>query len=92
MTIVKYRRELETLPRGYGFAWIDWDTHRCVCLPVPLNFIARHFRDWWYRVRMPQGSDVIERAYQRGAAEGWDRGTEAMWRKFEILKQEGFFK
>lgn len=43
--------EGDKLPRGYGIAWVDHLTYRIICLPFPVNHIARRIRAWWHRVR-----------------------------------------
>lgn len=43
----------EMAPRGYGRAWVQWDTGRRVCMPVPFNFIAGMIR--FVYIKIAQG-------------------------------------
>lgn len=41
----------ERPPRFYGVAWLDYNTGRCTCMPMPLNVIARLFRMAWLHLK-----------------------------------------
>lgn len=51
IALQKITLEGETIPRGYGIAWVDGLSYRIICLPFPMNHIVRWIRDWWFRVR-----------------------------------------
>lgn len=60
------------LPRGYGVAWVRWNTCEAVCMPVPLNVLAGLLRAAWAWMKSPRG--IIERgedAYRQGRADGY---------------------
>jgi hypothetical protein len=40
-------------PRGFGVAWIDWQTDNAVCMPMPLNVLAAAGRRAWTWVKFP---------------------------------------
>ena len=43
----------ETLPRGYGLAWRDWERHGAICYPIPLNWIISIMRAVWLWLKFP---------------------------------------
>lgn len=47
----------EMIPRGYGLAWVDHASYHMICLPFPINHIAREIRAWWHRVRNVEITD-----------------------------------
>ncbi len=60
------------LPRGYGVAWLRWQTRHAVCMPVPLNLIAGIARLAWAWIKSPHGIvDSVEDAYAQGRADGY---------------------
>ncbi len=78
--------EAGLLPVGYGIAWRCEDRLQSVCLPVPINWIARWLRQVWIFLRFPEWSaweekwtirilDVKSEAYGRGFNEGYREAT-----------------
>jgi len=51
LSLQKKLLEGEMIPRGYGIAWVDHRSYHLICLPFPVNHIARRVRAWWHRVR-----------------------------------------
>lgn len=75
MKLTKIIREADYFPRGYGVAWRVWhqrDTY--VCLPIPLNVIARAARNAFFWVREASfgriREDTLASAYQLGYDDG----------------------
>jgi len=91
--MTRYVRECETIPRWYGVAWFEASLMRWACLPIPINVIARGFRNWWVAARKPHGEDIEQEAYLRGYNDAYSsaytQGSESVWRKLEILKEAG---
>jgi hypothetical protein len=70
--IVKRIRPAEMLPAFYGIAWRDWLRDEAICLPVPLNVLARLARAGWVWLRVG-GLDVplnSRDAYEQGLRDG----------------------
>lgn len=65
-----------TMPALYGIAWwrTEWSKRTAVCLPVPLNLLARMLRDFWLYLRYQGGVPVNPRA---AFAEGYRAGRTA---------------
>lgn len=74
-------REGSRLPRFYGVAWAEEWRHTYVCLPVPFNIIARRVREFWHRLQLPVGRDLLEDCwrdgYNQGNVRGYRQGKEA---------------
>jgi hypothetical protein len=70
--LIKTAREGECLPPWYGVVYIEWYRQERVCLPVPLNVIARIGRSIW--IFLVHGSDEIRvnprDAYHQGRVDG----------------------
>lgn len=64
----------ETLPRGYGIAWVEFYADRAVCLPVPLHIIASFIRTAWQKVRIWRAPDLLRAEYDRGRNDGYEAG------------------
>lgn len=84
----KHVGEAEAYPRGYGFAYYDWEMDTKIAYPVPFNVIARGARRVWvwyleWFVGMRRGHSPLDRmllqARQSGRHESYKRG-----------KQDGF--
>jgi hypothetical protein len=80
----KYVREGEIMPRGYGLAWREVNRPVFVCLPIPLNLVARWAREFWfaiwstlaYRGLSARESRELD-AWHRGRRSGWEAGLGA---------------
>lgn len=73
LNIIKRIDQGGLLPRFYGVAWFDdWRTHSAVCLPVPINVLARVLRDAWLYLAHPSQSVPFNprAAYWQGRREG----------------------
>ena len=84
--------ECETLPRGYGVAWMLPYQDAFYCLPIPLNIIMRHFRAWWLRARLPMeggdpSGDAYTYGYSRGRHDGYDSGMQQGIRLTQIANR-----
>jgi hypothetical protein len=80
----------EKLPRGYGIAWQVFEPHRMlprqVCMPVPLNVLARVLRDaWCYAATVSREVPANPRAAYR---EGYAAGRTAMFDQMASLGVE----
>jgi hypothetical protein len=65
------------LPRGFGIAWVRWDTGDAVCMPVPLNVLAAAGRRAWAWVEFPRCLFHDPRqAFLQGYAMGLRAGTD----------------
>lgn len=64
------------LPACYGIAWRTntWHEQTNVCMPVPLNLLARVLRDVWLYLRHPGSVPVNPRA---AFADGYRAGRSA---------------
>lgn len=70
-------------PRGYGFAWYDFEKNIIVGYPIPLNIIFRLCRGLWRRLQFGiQKPDILEAAYRRG----YQAGVDAIWLKLDESK------
>jgi len=56
-------------PKGYGFAWRDFDSGCTVTYPIPLNVLFRGFRRFWHWILSYKNS-VIDEARIKGIREG----------------------
>jgi len=76
MALIRRIDDGQMLPALYGVAWRtnDWQTRSTVCLPVPLNLLARVLRDFWLYLRYPGEVPVNPRA---AFAEGYRAGRSA---------------
>jgi hypothetical protein len=73
LKIIQHLSHGERMPLGYGIAWFtDWSRDRVVCMPVPLNVLARVLRDaWCYVATIGYEVPVNPRAaYLAGKTEG----------------------
>lgn len=52
----------EMFPRGYGFAYCDYQSAQYVAYPFPINWIVRYARLMWAWIRHPKLHD-FEREY-----------------------------
>jgi hypothetical protein len=70
--LIKTVREGECLPPWHGVVYIEWCRNERVCLPVPLNVIARVGRSFW--LFLVHGSEEIRinprDAYHQGRLDG----------------------
>ena len=80
-------------PKGYGFAWRDFDTRNTVAYPIPFNVIFRGFRRLWHWVIGGFVPSVIDKARQEGYSKGYNQSCEeqnavdeATERAFEKLR------
>ena len=64
----------ERMPTGYGLTWYRGYTDNvAVCMPVPLNVLARLARDLWLYLAYPGEIAVNPRAaYQQGREDATD--------------------
>ena len=58
----------------WGLAWLEHTSMHIVIMPIPFNVIARIFRTWWLRLRLPQGKDLLEECWRDGDRHGFERG------------------
>jgi hypothetical protein len=70
--LIKTAREGECLPPWYGVVYIEWYRQERVCLPVPLNLIARIVRAAWLFIM--HGNEEVRLnprdAYHQGRRDG----------------------
>lgn len=59
------------IPNGYGFAWRNWADNSATFYPIPLNFVLRLGRDFYYWLAKVGGSSYRreEEAYLCGRNE-----------------------
>lgn len=60
------------IPKGYGVAWVKYDTCHAVCYPIPLNLLLGFLRHWYFR--LAQGKIWHTRGYSRGLSAGLTQG------------------
>jgi hypothetical protein len=74
----KYLGPGECLPAWYGIAWVEWQSDRGVCYPVPLNIIAGVIRATWIWLR--HGWRIVpvnsRDAYAQGLRDGRNENQE----------------
>ena len=61
--------EGERFPRGYGFAYRDFDRNRLIALPIPLNLLVGRLRNLWHWCRARLDVSVIDKARSKGRRE-----------------------
>lgn len=54
-------REYQSIPLGYGIAWINLHKNSATCFPIPLNWIARFVRDFYYIISKPRRDSFVEK-------------------------------
>ena len=75
---MRYRKEAEALPRGYGFTFFDMVTDEVVCHPIPFNLIVA----LWHRIHMKLA---------RGLRDKWFMRHQEIWRSnFTQGYRQGF--
>jgi hypothetical protein len=57
------------LPKGYGFAWRDFDTASHVAYPIPFNVLLRGLRRLYHWILSHKNS-VLDKARIKGIREG----------------------
>lgn len=57
-------------PKGYGFAYRDFDTDTIVAYPIPFNVIIRGSRRFWHWVVGGYKNSVIDEARIKGIRDG----------------------
>ncbi len=57
------------LPKGYGFAWRDFDTPSYVAYPIPFNVLFRGLRRLYHWIISHKNS-VLDEARIKGIREG----------------------
>lgn len=57
-------------PKGYGFAWRDFDTASHVAYPIPFNVLFRGLRRFWHWVVGGYKNSIIDEAKIKGISEG----------------------
>ncbi len=62
--------EGERVPRGYGFAWRDFDRACMVAYPIPFNVLFRVLRRFWHWIIAGLKHSVIDEARLAGIREG----------------------
>jgi len=88
MKMKKLVSEGESMPRGYGFSYWDWDTFRAVCHPIPFNILEAWRRKivGWLMATYPlslasKPPDGYTLGYYAGIRAGKD--VAGYWRGFE---------
>lgn len=76
ITLGRWVKEMEPMPKGYGIAWLTVNAFRAYCLPVPLNRIAGALHSLWYWLKLPGTSHPLINAYSKGYADGQRSGRE----------------
>ena len=57
-------------PKGYGFAWRDFDTSCTISYPIPFNVLFRGLRRLWHWIVGGYKNSVIDEARIKGIREG----------------------
>ena len=57
-------------PKGYGFAWRDFDTASTITYPIPFNVLFRGLRRFWHWVVGGYKNSVIDEARIDGIRRG----------------------
>ena len=70
------------LPRGYGFAWRDFDTASHVAYPIPFNVLFRGLRRLYHWI-ISQKHSVLDEARIKGIHEGQE-----MERQFQQVSSQ----
>jgi hypothetical protein len=92
--IVRRVPEGQTLPRGYGMAYREWQTYHVVCLPLGLHVVVHVARRAWHRFRSLTGRSVLERvrdrAYAYGHADGYQQAVTANLEALDLAYHRGY--
>lgn len=72
--MMRYVHQGETIPAGYGIAWVDFAANRLACYPVPLHLVVRAARRVWYWIAGHRSGLVDERAAATAVNEAWRAG------------------
>ena len=64
------------VPRGYGFAWRDFDANCYVSYPIPFNVLFRGLRRFWHWMVGGFKHSVIDEARLKGIREGYTQAYE----------------
>jgi len=75
-------KEGEKLPIGYGYAWDNWSSLTTQIYFIPLNFILRGLRKFWFKLAKREKTEY-QKAFQAGFKEGKNLNKERM-RSLEI--------
>lgn len=65
----------ECLPKGYGFAWRDFDTAAMIAYPIPFNKIIGWLRNIWHWFKDEVNPSLIDKSYRKGWKDGHVAGT-----------------
>ena len=83
--------EGERFPKGYGLAWRLYDEMAIVAYPIPLNFLARWFREVYLFLKFQGGARKNEN-YLLGYEKGREAGEQYGIQKGKKLHQEELLK
>lgn len=80
------------LPKGYGYAWINYASMTVEAYPIPFNFIARWAREI-YLFFVSHPVDRYHEAYREGYEDGRESNIEEAERRatrkvFNLLRSE----
>ena len=91
----KQVKEGAKVPRGYGYAWRDFDRNTTVAFPVPFNVFFRGLRRFWHWIVGGYKNSVIDEARiagRREASRDWSwyeaRVQEEVHRRMKILESD----
>lgn len=73
--------EYDRIPRGYGVAYRELSRLVAVCYPVPLNWVVRWARAFWWRLAIPRKAMRLEQLTSRARFAGYQAGYEAAQRE-----------
>ena len=75
------------LPKGYGFAWRDFDTNCHVAYLIPFNVLFRGLRRIWHWIKAGWKHSVIDEARIKGIREGQELHEELYRNRQRALKK-----
>lgn len=73
---MRYIHQGETIPAGYGIAWVDPAANRLACYPVPIHLIVRARRAWYWIAGHRSGL-VDENQSAAAMVDSWNAGYDA---------------
>lgn len=80
------------IPKGYGFAYIEYERDMYILYPIPLNLIIRFLREIYYRVLIgiceTKSEKIISCIQQKAHSEGYAVGYEDGQKSSKLMNRE----
>ena len=79
----------EVLPKGYGFAWRDFDTACMIAYPIPFNVLFRGIRRLWHWIKIGQmKSSKLDKIWEDGYSQGCKNSTKMFNAQYMALSSQ----